>query len=222
MGDNEERFKTTTFGGFDKEEVLQELQKMKENAHAEKAQILRELEEARRDCARLSRELQVKDGKIAELQEAIVTRDRERMEMDRTVREKYQSYIDNYETIGSLIYESKIRAKQIARETEEERQKILSKAQEEADKIREKAEQAIQKRLQDVQVEIDDRTSAGRQQFEFVQDELNNALELFSKLQKQFMHSYKTIQEIVRDHPEGPDIEAVSAADPIRETGSTE
>ena len=209
MGDNEERFKTTTFGGFDKEEVLQELQKMKENAHAEKAQILRELEEARRDCARLSRELQAKDGKIAELQEAIVTRDRERMEMDRTVREKYQSYIDNYETIGSLIYESKIRAKQIARETEEERQKILSKAQEEADQIREKAEQAIQKRLQDVQVEIDDRTSAGRQQFEFVQDELNNALELFSKLQKQFMHSYKTIQEIVRDHPEGPDMDEV-------------
>ncbi len=217
MGDNEERFKTTTFGGFDKEEVLQELQKMKENAHAEKAQILRELEEARRDCARLSRELQAKDGKIAELQEAIVTRDRERMEMDRTVREKYQSYIDNYETIGSLIYESKIRAKQIARETEEERQKILSKAQEEADQIREKAEQAIQKRLQDVQVEIDDRTSAGRQQFEFVQDELNNALELFSKLQKQFMHSYKTIQEIVRDHPEGPDMEEVSRAVPEEE-----
>ena len=30
MGDNEERFKTTTFGGYDKEEVLQELQKMNE------------------------------------------------------------------------------------------------------------------------------------------------------------------------------------------------
>ena len=222
MGDSEERFKTTTFGGYDKEEVLQELQKMKENAHAEKAQILRELEESRKDCARISKELQAKDAKIAELQDTIVSRDREIMEMERTIREKYQSYIDNYETIGSLIYESKIRAKQIAKETEEERQKILDAAKEEAAHICEAAEAEAQKRLREVEVEIDDRTTVGRQQFEFVQDELNNALELFSKLQKQFMHSYKTIQEIVRDHPEGPDIEAVSAADPIRETGSTE
>lgn len=201
MGDNEERFKTTTFGGYDKEEVLQELQKMKENAHAEKAQILRELEESRKNCARISKELQAREAKIAELQETIVAKDREMMEMDRTVREKYQSYIDNYDTIGSLIYESKIRAKQIAKETEEERRKILGEAQAEAGRIREEAENAAQKRLQDIQVEIDDRTTAGRQQFEFVQDELNNALELFSKLQKQFMQSYKAIQEIVRDHP---------------------
>ena len=221
MGDNEERFKTTTFGGYDKEEVLQELQKMKENAHAEKAQILRDLEEARRNCARLSKELQAKDGKIAELQETIVSKDREIMEMERSVREKYQSYIDNYETIGSLIYESKIRAKQIAKETEEERRNILSEAQAEAAKIREEAELTAQKRLQDIQVEIDDRTTAGRQQFEFVQDELNNALELFSKLQKQFMQSYKSIQEIVREHP-GPGIDEENQIIPEQEAGSGE
>ena len=221
MGDNEERFKTTTFGGYDKEEVLQELQKMKENAHAEKAQILRDLEEARRNCARLSKELQTKDAKIAELQETIVSKDREMMEMDRNVREKYQSYIDNYDTIGSLIYESKIRAKQIAKETEEERQNILSEAQTEAAKIREEAELAAQKRLQDIQVEIDDRTTAGRQQFEFVQDELNNALELFSKLQKQFMQSYKSIQEIVRDHP-GTDMDEETRSGADQEVSSGE
>ena len=79
-------------------------------------------------------------------------------------------------------------------------------AQEAAARIREEAEIAARKRLPDIQVEIEDRTTAGRQQFEFVQDELNNALELFSKLQKQFMQSYKSIQEIVRDHP-GPDLD---------------
>lgn len=222
MGDNEERFKTTTFGGYDKEEVLQELQKMKENAHAEKVQILRDLEEARKNCARLSKELQAKDARIAELQETIVSKDRDMMEMDRTVREKYQSYIDNYDTIGSLIYESKIRAKQITKETEEERQKILDAAKEAAVRIREEAETAAQKRLQDIQGEIEERTNAGRQQFEFVQDELNNALELFSKLQKQFMQSYKAIQEIVREHPEGPDIDEESRNVPEQGDGSGE
>ena len=222
MGDNEERFKTTTFGGFDKEEVLQELQKMKENAHAEKAQILRELEESRKDCARMSRELQAREARVAELQDTILAKDRDMAEMERTVREKYQSYIDNYETIGSLIYESKIRAKQVAREAEEERQKILEEARTEAARIREEAELAVQQRLQEIQVEIDDRTSAGKQQFEFVQDELNNALELFSKLQKQFMHSYKAIQEIVRDHPEGPEIDEIGTSAPDREAGLPE
>ena len=222
MGDNEERFKTTTFGGYDKEEVLQELQKMKENAHAEKAQILRELEESRRDCTRLSRELQVKEAKIAELQDTILSKDRELTELDRTVREKYQSYIDNYETIGSLIYESKIRAKQITRETEEERQKILDDARSEAARICQEAEGAAQKRLNDVQAEIEDRTAAGRQEFEFVQEELNNALELFSKLQKQFMHSYKSIQEIVRSHSEVPDMDEVGRGSSAQEAGSGE
>ena len=205
MGDTEERFKTTTFGGYDKEEVLQELQKMKENAHAEKAQILRDLEESRKDCARLSRELQTKESKIAELQETIVSRDRQIMEMERTVHEKYQSYIDNYETIGSLIYESKIRAKQITREAEEECQRLLDEAKEQAVSIREDAEEEAQKRLHELQRELEDRSSVGRQQLEFVQDELNGTLELFSKLQKQFMHSYKSIQEIVRDRPAGLD-----------------
>lgn len=205
MGDFEERFKTTKFGGYDKEEVLQELQKMKENAHAEKAQILRELEDARRNNVVLQKELEEKNARIAELQETIVAKDHEIQETGRMIREKYQSYVDNYDTIGSLIYESKIRAKQIARETEEERKKILEEAQEEAARIKEEADSAARKRLQDVQIEIDDRNAAGRLQFESVQEELNSALETFSKLQKQFMNSYKTIQQIVRDRPEGPD-----------------
>ena len=205
MGDTEERFKTTTFGGYDKEEVLQELQKMMENAHDEKATILRELEDSRRNCVILQKEIEEKNARIAELQETIVAKDHEMQETGRMIREKYQSYVDNYDTIGSLIYESKIRAKQIARETEEERKKILEEAQEEAARIREEADSAARKRLQDVQIEIDDRNAAGRLQFESVQEELNSALETFSKLQKQFMNSYKTIQQIVRDRPEGPD-----------------
>ena len=205
MGDNEERFKTTTFGGYDKEEVQQELQKMKELAHAEKAQILRELEEAKRNIAALSREMQAKDARIAELQEAVAAKDKERANLEQTVREKYQSYIDNYETIGSLIYESKIRAKQITREAEEECQRLLDEAKEQAVSIREDAEEEAQKRLHELQRELEDRSSVGRQQLEFVQDELNGTLELFSKLQKQFMHSYKSIQEIVRDRPAGLD-----------------
>lgn len=220
MGD-EERFKTTKFGGYDKEEVLAELQKMKENAHAEKAQILRELENTKRAAAGIQKEITVRDAKIAELQETIASKEREIADLNRTIREKYQSYVDNYDTIGSLIYESKIRAKQIIRETEEEQKRILEEAQEEAQRIREEAESAAQRRLDDVQIEIDDRNTAGRMQLESVQEELNSALDIFNKLQRQFMSSYKSIQQIVRDRPEGPDTDE-DVPTPQQEDGSQE
>ena len=53
MGDNEERFKTAAFGGFDKEEVMLELQKLKETAHAERAQISKDLDSAHREMESL-------------------------------------------------------------------------------------------------------------------------------------------------------------------------
>ena len=202
MAENEELFKTTAFGGYDKEEVQQELQKLKENAYAEKTQILMELESSRKETVTLRKALEEKDARITELQDTLLEKDRELSDLERTIREKYQSYVDNYDTIGSLIYEAKIHAKQVNRETEEERQKMLEEARSEAARIREEASGSAAKSIQDAQIEIDRRNRAGQVQYEAVQEEINNVMEIFNNLQKQFMSSYKTIQEIVRDRPD--------------------
>ena len=116
------------------------------------------------------------------------------------------------------MWEAEARA---AAEAEAARIAAEQEAQEEAQRIREEAESAAQRRLDDVQIEIDDRNTAGRMQLESVQEELNSALDIFNKLQRQFMSSYKSIQQIVRDRPEGPDTDE-DVPTPQQEDGSQE
>ena len=196
MGDYEEKFKTAAFGGYDKVEVEHELLKLKENAYAERLQIVKDLEAAKRDLETVTAALQKKDTEIAELRETLAAKDKELLDMDKTIRDKYQSYVDNYDTIGSLVYEAKLRAKQINRETDEERERILEEARLEAIKIREEAESVATQRLSDLQGEIDQRNRTGLVQYEAVQEELNSVLEIFRQVQKQVMNSYRTIQTI--------------------------
>lgn len=202
MAENEELFKTTAFGGYDKDDVEAELQRLKDNAFQEKTKVIRDLTEARKTLAAREDEIREKDAKIAELQETLEARDQEILKMEKTIREKYQSYVDNYDTIGSLIYEAKIRAKQIDRETEAEKQRRISEAEAEARKIRDEAQEEAQKTLDGVQKEVDEINREGKQQYEAIQEELANVVEIFNRVQKQFMNSYKAIQDIVNENPE--------------------
>ncbi len=215
MGDNEERFKTAAFGGFDKEEVMLELQKLKETAHAERAQISKDLDSAHRERESLRSQIRARDEKIASLQDTLASKDRELIELDRTIHEKYQSYVDNYDTIGSLVYEAKLRAKQINRETDEERQKILDEARAEADRIRREAEENAGRLLNDVQAEIEQRNRTGQVQYESVQEELNNVLDIFRQVQKQVMNSYRSIQQIASGRVADLDEEDADSAEEV-------
>ena len=195
----EERFKTTAFGGYDKDDVQQELQKLRDNSYAEKKQLTNEMEQIRRELEQKKSLLAEKDQKIYELQSALIAKDQELLEKDRQIREKYQSYIDNYETIGSLIYESKIRAKQVDREAESTRQRILEEAEAEAARIREEAKADAAKTLEDTQRQIDERNREGTLKYDAIQEELSHVLESFNKVQKQFMNSYRDIQRIMNE-----------------------
>ena len=214
LGEGEDRFKTAAFGGYDKEEVQQELQKMRENAHAERAQIVKDLESARRELSMVSEIIMKKDHEIAELRETLAAKDKEILEMERMIRDKYQSYVDNYDTIGSLVYEAKLRAKQINRETDEERERILEMARVDAERILKEAESSAIQRLTEVQGEIDQRNKTGLVQYETVQEELNSVLEIFRQVQKQVMNSYRTIQMIASGRNAGlPDDDIDIGAD---------
>lgn len=202
MADNEDLFKRTAFGGYDKDDVEQELQKLRDNAREEKTRLQKQLAEASRNVRDLEDELDEKNRKIQDLQDDLNAKDKEILEMERNIREKYQSYVDNYDTIGSLIYEAKIRAKQIDRETDAQKQKILADAQAEAQRIRDDAQADAQKTLGDVQRQIDERNREGKQQYLAVQEELGHVVEIFNQVQKQFMNSYRDIQKIVNEAPE--------------------
>ena len=81
-----EMFKTTLMGGYDKEEVQELIQKLKD----EMAEIQ----------VNYKKQIADRDTKIAELQKRIELKEAYQARMEEDIKEKYQKYIDNYESIG--------------------------------------------------------------------------------------------------------------------------
>ena len=138
----------------------------------------------------MNEQLSKKDQEIERLRKIIDDKNVEIDQLKRDIREKYQSYIDNYESIGSLVYDSKVRSDQMIREAEDKKKKILDEADEEA-----------RKKVDAVQAEIDRRIDDGEQRYKTVEEELENILGLVNQVQKKFMESYRSIHNIVSDMP---------------------
>ena len=83
-----EMLKTSLMGGYDKEEVQELIQKMKD-----------EMAEAQ---VNFRKQIADRDEKIAELQKRIDLKDAYQARMEENIKEKYQKYIDNYESIGKI------------------------------------------------------------------------------------------------------------------------
>lgn len=199
MATPEEMFRTAKFGGYDKDDVEQEIQRLNDAAMVEKNELKGKLDQANAKIRAQAQELEVRSAKIKELQDALIAKDTELQNVEKEVKDKYQSYVDNYDTIGSLIYEAKLRAKQVDRDTEAQKQKILAEAQTEAQQIRDNAAAEGEKMIEDVEKQIEEKNRNGKMQYEAVQEELAHVIEIFNQVQKQFMNSYREIQNIVSD-----------------------
>ena len=64
---NEEMFKTTLMGGFDKDDVLRQVQKMKDETYAEKSKLLLVLKGKDKKIAELNAKLEQKNAEIERL-----------------------------------------------------------------------------------------------------------------------------------------------------------
>lgn len=198
MGEHE-LFKTTIMGGFDKEDVLEQVQRMKDEAASEQL--------------RLKKLISEKDAKIAELMKRIELKDahQERLEME--IHEKYQKYIDNYESIGKLVFDAQLKSNAMIKEAEEKCNTMISDAEAEA-----------KQRVEAVQSEIDDKLREGKKKYIAVQDEMNEIVQLINQAQKRFMASYKEVHQIISTMPtslndieEEPDVELPPPAEDAEE-----
>ncbi len=218
--EKEEIFKTTLMGGYDKDDVMRQIQKMKEEAYAEKSKLLLSLKE--------------KDAAMAELRQKLAEKDAKIDSLERDIKGKYQSYIDNYDMISQLVYETRVHSDQVLGSVKAEKEKTLSEAREEAkrcleaahkeaeecltqakDKAREcleaaqkKADQCqtvareeAQKRLREAQREVDTKLAEGKKKYAAVQEELNGIVEMINRVQKRFMESYKAVHSMLRTMP---------------------
>lgn len=172
-----EMFKTTLMGGYDKDDVQMQVQALKEEAYAEKSRLLKEIKE--------------KDNKINELLQRLDAKEQQIEKYKKDISEKYQQYIDNYESIGRLVYESQVRADNMIKEAEKKRNELLAEATVEAER-----------RVLSVQTEIDEKLAEGKKKYIAVQDEMNDIVELINQAQQRFMSSYKEVHRIISSMPE--------------------
>lgn len=168
---NEEQFKTTLMGGYDKEDVQNQFRMLKDTAQAEKNRLNSTIEE-------LNKTIEEKDAKIKEKNDEI-----EKLHKD--ISEKYQSYIDNYDTIGKIVYETRIDSEKILKEAQEKKNQMLAAADASA---KEKTAKA--------QAEVDRILSDGKRRYEVLQEEINELITLVNQVQHKFMKSFKAIHEI--------------------------
>ena len=171
-----EMFKTTLMGGYDKEEVQELIQKLKD----EMAEIQ----------VNYKKQIADRDTKIAELQKRIELKEAYQTRMEEDIKEKYQKYIDNYESIGKLVFEAQIKAEGMENEAREKCEKMIAEAEEEA-----------KRRVEAVQSEIDDKLLEGQKKYVAVQEEMNGIVELINQAQRRFMSSYKEVHQIISSMP---------------------
>ena len=175
MGEHE-MFKTSLMGGYDKEEVQELIQKMKDEMAEVQVNYRKQLAE--------------RDERIAELQKRIELKDAYQARMEEDIKEKYQKYIDNYESIGKLVFEAQLKSDSMQKEAEEKCSKMIEEAEAEA-----------KRRVESVQSEIDDKLLEGKKKYLAVQEEMNGIVELINQAQKRFMSSYKEVHQIINSMP---------------------
>ena len=175
MGEHE-MFKTTLMGGYDKEEVQELIQKMKDEMAEVQVNYRKQLAE--------------RDERIAELQKRIELKDAYQARMEEDIKEKYQKYIDNYESIGKLVFEAQLKSDSMQKEADEKCSKMIEEAEAEA-----------KRRVESVQSEIDDKLLEGKKKYLAVQEEMNGIVELINQAQKRFMSSYKEVHQIINSMP---------------------
>lgn len=171
-----ETFKTTLMGGYDKEDVQEQIQKMKDEMAEKQAEFNRKLAD--------------KDAKIAELQKRIELKDAYQARMEENIKDKYQKYIDNYESIGRLVFDAQLKAEGMEKEAEEKCAKMIADAEAEA-----------RRRAESVQAEIDEKLLEGKKKYLSVQEEMNSLVEFINQAQRKFMSSYKEVHQIISSMP---------------------
>ena len=71
----------------------------------------------------IKKQLAEKDARIAELQKRIELKEDYQARLEEDIKEKYQKYIDNYESIGKLVFEAQVKADTLEKETKEKCEK---------------------------------------------------------------------------------------------------
>lgn len=190
---DEEMFKTTLMGGFDKEDVLTKFQEARDEAYKEQKKLEAQVEE--------------RDKLISELRQSLKSKETENEQLQKDIKEKYQSYIDNYDSIGKLVYDAKVRSDNMMSETKQQCDQMLRETKEECARMVEEArrkeeevvavyEAKIEQQAQEAQQFMEHQMTQGRDSYRIIRNEMAQMVQAMNELQKGFLESYKKVRTV--------------------------
>lgn len=182
-----EMFKTAVMGGFDKDDVMEQFQTLQDKAADEKV--------------KLEQQIQEKEEKIKELEKRLQLKELHQTELENGLKEKYQKYVDEYDSIASLVFDAKVRARRMLDDAKEQCEHMKRETQAECNAMIKKAESDSVKAARQKQFEIEEKVREGKKNYQAVQKELAEIVNLINQAQHRFMSSYKEVHRIIGSMP---------------------
>ena len=177
----------TSFRGFDRSEVLGYLEKQEKQRLEEKES--------------LDREIRLRDKAITELKGRLTKKEDELARLQQEIEKKYKPYIANYEQIGELVYESRLRSDQALTEAREQADRIVAEGRDKAERTMQDAEERAKKRTEIAEGVVADKVAEGKRKYLRIQSEMNNIIDIVNEAQRRFIKSYKDIHETIQNVP---------------------
>ncbi len=194
-------FKTAKKGGYDREDVERQFQAVKASASMEKDALLSQIAE--------------KDREITSLNDTVRGQREEIDGLHKDISEKYQSYIDYYDTIGEVILDSRIQAKKIVEDAYSERDRILANVNEEAKRAAEEARTAALADALREKEEIERANEEKRAQYNAMCEKIAALVGQLEAADADFSAAVKNVRDIADGNPpeKGPEEEAAEDLD---------
>ena len=169
-------FKTTLVGGYDKDDVAEQFNNLRDTHAATQTELKRHLAD--------------KDNQIADLTKKVAEKTQQKEKLERDISDKYQKYIDHHDSISNLLVDAQIKADE-----------IINDAKKTRDHMMEMTEVEIKRKFDGVQAEVDKKIAEGERKYTAMQAEMDEIMELINQAQKRFMTSYKEVHKIISDLP---------------------
>ena len=139
--------------------------------------------------------------KIKELEKRLQLKELHQTELENGLKEKYQKYVDEYDSIASLVFDAKVRARRMLDDAKEQCEHMKRETQAECNAMIKKAESDSVKAARQKQFEVEEKVREGKKNYQAVQKELAEIVNLINQAQHRFMSSYKEVHRIIGSMP---------------------
>lgn len=188
------RFKSSFFGGYQREEVDEYVEALlSELEHAKTEAALTNIQESNELKAQLEREQKEKaslQNRLAELESRVKDENSQKEMEIQGLREKLNKYESSYDTFANVISAAKKDADKMVEEAKEKADQIKVNAQEEAALYRDKIEKELQAKRED-----------DRKRYAQAKYRLKEYLDSLNHSQRQLIKTYNELGEIVKRMP---------------------